>query len=488
MAKTFELKPTQLYISMARYYMLNRDVVNPENGRKTLVKIANQGSSRSGKTYATIQLLFTFCNQNAGKGLYIAVLRNTLVECRKFTYKDFIECFSMMGVMDRCTITEYPNPKIKIYGNTIEFLGLADQKQSGGSNEAPRTDIVFVNEIISVNNRKSVQGWIMRCNLLFIADWNPSYTDHWIFGMEKEANTLFTRTCYLDNPHLSDTVVSEIEVTCPWDFKDSKIITDDNGFKKRIWLKPERPENCSPLEYGKYRADNVVNIEAKTVDRWYWLVYGEGEAAAKDGAIFDPEWVSEFPETGLDHVNLSLDFGYSADPSVLVRSGVNIGAKELFAEAMTYSSTPDVDTLFELISPCIRREIHRRKIEAGWRYSKDGIEYPGLEIAPIVVACDSADRYKDLQFVRDLNTISMQRGLEWQFVKVKKPSITVRISLLHRFRMFVVKSEHTTKEAQNYVYAVIEGRKTNIPIDNFNHFWDALGYGAWYFYRWVINL
>lgn len=483
----FKLEPNELYKRMAWYYTQNKNAVNPENGRKALVKIANQGSSRSGKTYATIQFIYTFCNQNAGKGMYIAVLRETLVECRKFTYKDFIECFTMMGVMDRCSITEYPNPKIKIYGNTIEFMGLAEQKQSGGNNEAPRTDITFVNEIISVNNRQSVQGWIMRCEKLFIADWNPSYTDHWIFGLEKEYNTLFTRTCYLDNPHLSDTVVSSIEVTCPWDFKDSKIITDENGFKKRIWLKPERPENCSPLEYKKYRADNITNIEAGTVNRWYWLVYGEGIPAAKDGAIFDPEWIAEFPDTGLDEVELSLDFGYSADPSVLVRSGVIKKAKELYAEAMTYSSTPDVDTLFELIRPCIAKEIHRRKIEAGWTYDSAGNERKGLDIAPIVVACDSADRYKDLQFVRDLNMISLQRGLGWQFVKVKKPSITVRIALLHRFRLFVVKSDDTVKEAQNYVYDKIEGRQTNIPVDKFNHFWDALGYGAWYFYRWVIN-
>ena len=776
----FKLEPNELYMRMAWFYTQNKHAVNPENGRKALVKIACQGSSRSGKTYAIIQFIYTFCNQNAGKGLYIAVLRETLVDCRKYTYKDFIECFKTMGVYENCEITEYPNPKIKIYGNTIEFMGLPEPNK-----QPPRTDICFFNEIVEVNDKQRVNGLLMRCEKLAIFDWNPSYTDHWIFAMEQEFNTLFTRTSYLDNAHLTDNVVSNIESYCPWDFKDSKI-EDVNGFKVRVWLKPERPDNCSPLDYDKYRADNRVNIESKTANKWYWLVYGEGVPAAKDGAIFDPEWISEFPETGLDHVNLSLDFGYTCfegntlittskgevpikdvkagdfvltskgynkvlkhnkngvkkviekniyfdfgyrkiistfdhefktdkgwkqfkdlqkgdklnllvsskvssttvtptentggtsseaqiscgstckygkqptekylrentfttltgilttttsqilrllrlrsilkytsaskdalakmdsrkkigilegirlmqnyrllektvspvvrsslrltliksivplnaitnistrlrnlvkrifalgaeglsgeigilnrkhapetvnhrlcgileikniaryevevfdltveniheyfangvlvhncDPSVLVRSGVNIGAKELFAEAMTYSSTPDVDTLFELISPCIRKEIHRRKIEAGWHYSKDGIEYPGLEIAPIVVACDSADRYKDLQFVRDLNTISMQRGLEWQFVKVKKPSITVRISLLHRFRMFVVKSEHTTKEAQNYVYAVIEGRKTNIPIDNFNHFWDALGYGAWYFYRWVINL
>lgn len=484
----FDFKPNNLFMQMAAFYSNNKGAVNPATGRKALVKIANQGSSRSGKTYATIQLIYTFCNKNVNKGLYIAVLRETLVDCRKFTYKDFIECFTKMGVMDRCTITEYPNPRIKIYGNTIEFMGLAEQKSTGGNNEAPRTDICFVNEIISINTRQAVQGWIMRCEKLFIADWNPSYTSHWIFDMEKEYNVLFTRTCYLDNAHLTDNVVSSIEEKCPWDFADSKIIIDEFGFKKRIWKKPERPDNCSPADYHLYRRENIPNKEAKTIDKWYWLVYGEGTPAPKEGAIFDPIWIKEFPETGLDHVNLSLDFGYTSDPSVLVRHGVNIGNKELYAEKKTYSCTPDVDSLFELIRPHIEAEEVRRKVEAGWHWDSKGSEFAGVEYAPIVVACDSADKYRDLEFVRDLNSIAMQRGLVWQFVKVKKPSITVRISIMKRFKLFVVACEETEREAQNYVYQVIEGNKTNIPIDKFNHFWDSLGYGVIYFYRWVINL
>jgi len=775
-----DFKPNELFNQMALFYTKNKLATNPENGRRALVKIANQGSSRSGKTYAAIQFIYTFCLHNANKGLYIAVLRETLVDCRKYTYKDFIECFKSMGVIDNCTITEYPNPKIKLYGNTIEFMGLPEPNK-----QPPRTDICFFNEIVEVNDKQRVNGLLMRCEKLAIFDWNPSYTDHWIFGMEQEFNTLFTRTSYLDNAHLTDNIISNIESYCPWDFKDSKV-EKVGGLNVRYWKKPERPDNCSPADYSKYRADNRVNVESGTANKWYWLVYGEGVPAAKEGAIFDPIWISEFPPTGLDHVNFSLDFGYTCfsgdtlittskgevpikdvragdfvltsggynkvlkhnrngvrkvieknirfdfgyrkvsstfdhkfktdkgwkqfkdlqkkdklnllasstgqsitathteniqatssegqtrkgfmykygkrpmakypqastyttltetrstmtsrilqllrhhntlrytntsreisargasrkriglieglrlmlnyrllkesvnpvdrrtlrqilirstapinvitntntllknlmrttsvlgaealsegintsnrkpapehvtqlwcgileienlaeyetevfdltvenvheyfangmlvhncDPSVLVKSGVNVGNKELYAECMTYSNTPDVDSLFELISPHIRAEVHRRKIDAGWWYDDKGIEHEGVDYAPIVVACDSADKYKDFQFVRDLNAISMQRGLMWQFVKVKKPSITTRLSIMQRFTMYVVKSEHTTKEAQNYVYMVVEGRQTNIPIDNFNHFWDSLGYGVIYFYKWLINL
>ena len=475
-------QPNELFNQMALFYSQNKSEVNPDNGRKALVKIANQGSSRSGKTYSAIQFIYTFCNHNLNKGLYIAVLRETLVDCRKYTYKDFVECFKMMGVYENCEITEYPNPRIKLYGNTIEFMGLPEPNK-----QPPRTDICFFNEIVEVNDKQRVNGLLMRCEKLAIFDWNPSYTDHWIFGMESEFNTLFTRTSYLDNKHLSDNIVSNIESYCPWHFDDCHMEIR-NGFNVRVWDKPEKPDNCKPEDAHLYRRDNETNIKAGTANKWYWLVYGEGVPAAKEGAIFDPDWIDEFPETGMDSVNLSLDFGYTSDPSVLTRVGVNVHSKDAFMEALTYQATKDVDTLFDLISPQIEKEIARRKKEAGWYVDERGKEVEGLEIAQIVIACDSADRYKDIQFVRDLNSISLQRGLGWQFVKVKKPSITVRIALMHRFRLHIVRDVNVQREAQNYCYQVIEGRQTNIPIDNFNHFWDSVGYCFWYFYRWLINI
>lgn len=477
-----KFQPNELFNQMALFYSQSKENLNPDNGRKALVKIANQGSSRSGKTYSAIQFIYTFCNHNANKGLYVAVLRETLVDCRKYTYKDFIECFKMMGVYENCEITEYPNPKIKLYGNIIEFMGLPEPNK-----QPPRTDICFFNEIVEVNDKQRVNGLLMRCEKLAIFDWNPSYTDHWIFSMESEFNVLFTRTSYLDNKHLSDNVVSNIESYCPWSFEDCHIEVR-NGFNVRVWDKPERPDNCKPEELHLYRRDNETNIKAGTANKWYWLVYGEGVPAAKEGAIFDPIWIDEFPETGMDAVNLSLDFGYTSDPSVLTRVGVNVKSKDAYMEALTYQATKDVDTLFDLIEPQINKEIARRKREAGWYTDAEGNEVQGLEIAQIVVACDSADKYRDIQFVRDLNSISTQKGLGWQFVKVKKPSITVRIALMHRFRLHAVRNVEVQKEAQNYCYQVIEGRQTNIPIDNFNHFWDSVGYCFWYFYRWAINM
>ena len=480
------------------------NIYNLDNSRG-IVKIANQGSSRSGKTWAVAQFIAIYCLTHYTKfpsspGKYIGVWRNTLVDCRNNTFKDFKDCYEEMGLWDLCSVTTAPHPKIRLFGNTIEFRGLPETNQ-----QPPRTDISFFNEVLEVNDKDRVSGIVMRCQYAAIFDWNPSLTVHWAFDMKQEMaegkNVLYTETSYLDNPHLPMSVILNIEENCPWQLNnpaECEVITDTMGFKKRKWLKPERPDNALPREYHLYRADNEAN--ATTKNRWRWLVYGEGCSSAREGAVFDPHWIDEFPQTGLDYVNLSLDFGYTADPSVLVRSGRNSGSKDLFSERLLYHATPDPDTLFEAISPHVWSEVERQLRETNydrwvdsWKQLIDeGKPLAAMEMMKqsphkpqIVIACESKDKYKDFEFVRMLNSISLQMGFGWQFVKVKKPSIAARISLMKRFTMKIVKCREVEAEAQNYVYDVIEGRTTNIPVDKFNHFWDALGYAVIYFYKWI---
>jgi hypothetical protein len=642
------------------------NIYNLDNSRG-IVKIANQGSSRSGKTWAVAQFLAIYCLTHYTKfpsspGKYIGVWRNTLVDCRNNTFKDFKDCYEEMGLWDLCSVTTAPHPKIRLFGNTIEFRGLPETNQ-----QPPRTDISFFNEVLEVNDKDRVSGIVMRCQYAAIFDWNPSLTVHWAFDMKQEMaegkNVLYTETSYLDNPHLPMSVILNIEENCPWQLNnpaECEVITDTMGFKKRKWLKPERPDNALPREYHLYRADNEAN--ATTKNRWRWLVYGEGCSSAREGAVFDPHWIDAFPQTGLDYVNLSLDFGYTCfsgdtlittldgevpirdvkvgdyvltsagynrvlkhnkngikkviekniyfdfgykkiistfdhkfktdkgwkqfkdlqkgdklnllvpstalnttttltentrdtsleastrkrvqdiaspllcgiseienqaeyetevydltvenvheyfangvlvhncDPSALVRSGRNSGSKDLFSELLLYHATPDPDTLFEAIAPHVWNEVERQLRETNpdkwvdsWKQLIDeGKPLAAMEMMKqsphkpqIVIACESKDKYKDFEFVRMLNSLSLQRGFGWQFVKVKKPSIAARISLMKRFTMKIVKCREVEAEAQNYVYDVIEGRATNIPVDKFNHFWDALGYAVVYFYKWI---
>ena len=481
MAKTFKLDTTPLYNAALRFYSTAKDYVKKDTGRFVLPKILAKGSARSSKTYSFIKLIVTFCDHNREEPLYIAVLRSRLTLARDYTFKDFLECFQMMGLeegVDYSAIAN-PKPKIRLWGSTIDFFGLSDDASAsgkGGRKEAPRSDIVFVNEVIENQVRSLLDGWIMRCEMLFMADFNPTLSDHWVYTLAKEENVRYFDVSYLNNPFLSDTVVESIEAKCPWDFSKSKIVVDDYGLAHRVW-DDEKEEKRPP---------HPVNTVNGTADRYWWLVYGEGKAAQMEGAVFSPDYLDEYPEDeGFDDTGWGLDFGYTVDPSVLTRVGRQ--GRTLTIKYETWQSCSDTDTLYELISPTLLD--YQRKLEEELRSVDKEAKRP-----LVTVACDSADKYRDEHFVRELNLIAIKRNDPLQFVKVKKPNIVVRIALMKKFKLRVVRSipnknggYESVTEFTNYVYESKNGVTTNMPIDKYNHGIDSAGYAIWHNFRWVVT-
>ena len=481
--------PNYLCYHIFYLWLTNRDKIDPETGKKSLVKIFNAGGTRSGKTYDTIHALYKILDANRDRKLYVSVYRETLVKSRDTTLKDFIECFDKMNLKEG---TDYDltggkttgRPIITLFGNTIEFKGLPETAKECG-----RSDICYINELLENSNKDVVKGIIQRCEMLFIADWNPSLTEHWAFHLHGNFNVFYTQSSYLDNKHVKETNVSEYESWCPWDFKDSHLEKVDatpfgDGFYRRIWDKPEKPENILEDNTGKYRAENKYNKERNTIDKWRYLVYAEGVSAPQDGAIFkDVKWIDKFPDEGIEEVYFGLDFGFSNDPSVLTRVGIS--GINLFVECMAYQCTPDVDTLFDLIYPQIKKEEKRQLNEA----INNGLKNDEIDnIATVLIACDSSDKYKDTPFVPDLNNISDRKGLFWQFEKLKKPHIVTRIALAKRFKLHFVNNNEFKIEQQNYIYKKSDnGNPTNIPIDAYNHIFDSWMYATWKYLRWKVE-
>lgn len=450
--------PNALCYRMLEYYSENKGRVNPETGRTALVKFANNGSSRSSKTYDAIHFIVAMFDAHRGKNLYCAVFRDELVDCRDTTFKDFKECLAIMDIIDQCYIVEHPKPKITLWGNTIAFLGLPKGKDN---KQFPRTDILFFNEALEINDKQAVNGLLMRCEMCAIFDWNPSLTEHWAFDMEREFNCLFTRTTYRDNKHLTDNVVSSIESYCPWDFSD--YVYDDEA-QRWAWRVPEAD-----------RKPNRQNIEQGTADRWHWLVYGEGVPSAREGVVLDVyEWLDEYPAEPMDETAYGLDFGFTNDPSVLVRVGRR--GMDLYVEYLAYQPCPDPDMLFALVEPIMLEEKERLKRLAG-----------GMMAEYILVSCETQDRYKDTQFVLSLNTSCSMKGYDWGFHKIKKPAIYTRVQVVKKFRLHVVRCKESTKEFNNYVYSVVDGRKTNIPVDKYNHGIDAMCYAVYDRFRHLVG-
>jgi len=294
--------PSSLFYEMLRIYKENYSKDNK-------VIICNEGSSRSAKTWDTFHFIYVFCDHNRNKGNDIYCLRETLVNCRDFTHKEFEACMRAMDVWDESKSRTSPKPYYNLFGNNIYFRGLDD------SSEGYPSDILFINEGLENKNKKKVDGLRMRCRKLIIFDWNPLYTQHWCFEMEGQPNTFFTHSTYKNNKHLQKSVIQEIESYCPWHFNDLDL-----------------PE--------KQRKPNIENIKNGTADKYRWLVYGEGIRAAPTGLIHpNVKYIETFPD--LDYW-YGQDFGFTNDPSTLVKTAMQ--GKKIYFELLLYepTSTPEI--------------------------------------------------------------------------------------------------------------------------------------------------
>lgn len=394
------------------YVMLKTYVDNKTDDNKII--FCNEGGARSSKTFDAIHLIYKFCsdNRNLKIPLRIGCFRDTLKDSREKLYYDFKTCLKEMDVYDpNSAFKENQSPEYFLFGNKIEFRGLDEDT------EQVSYDIVFVNEAMEIDNEAKIAGLKMRCTKLMIFDWNPKYTQHWIFDWEGRPNTYFTKTTYKNNKHLKPSIISEIESKSPWDLDDLHL-----------------PE-CE-------RRPHPENIKNRTADEWYFKVYGMGDRSNHDGLVFPSvTWIDEFPKD-VERVFYGNDFGFTIDPNCLVKCGVN--GNKLYAEIMCYTPIDNINTLCQVMKPIVKNDI---------------------------VWCDSADRYS---FIPDLRLM----GISAYPAKKYPGCIKYRISVIKRYDLHIVYSKEAKIEQENYSYRVIHGIQIEEPIDKFNHFWDALGYAV----------
>lgn len=169
-------------------------------------------------------------------------------------------------------------------------------------------------------------------------------------------------------------------------------------------------------------------------------VYVLGQYGTIKGLVFPHiEIVNEMP-TGLKKRAIGLDFGYTNDPTAGVMCGI-LGEK-LYIDEILYSRG--------LQNHQIAKRLPR-----------------GIEIY-----CDSAEpkSIKDLQGY----------GLWAKPTKKGRDSILNGISLLKKYTICITaRSVNGLREQKQYKYKTdANGQPTNKPIDDFNHFWDAVRYYA----------
>lgn len=246
-----------------------------------------EGGSRSSKTWSIIQFIIVYCQLNEGKGKKITCARAKFSWLKPSILADFIEILIKYELYDINNHNRTDSIYI-LYGNYVSFIGLDDKQKLHGR----RQDIFWINEAME-SEFADFQQLNQRTSEIFILDYNPSFTEHWIFNsVITRPDTLFFTSTQLDNPFLDERIRKEI------------------------------------LAYEP----TSENIKNGTADDYMWKVYGLGQRASAKGLIFqNVTWIDEFPAINYGY---GLDYGFTNDPTCLTKVGTQ--GNNLYLECLSY--------------------------------------------------------------------------------------------------------------------------------------------------------
>lgn len=400
---------------------------------------ALEGSSRSGKTWAGVDIIIWLCLYFEPNGCTINIYRETYNEFKTTLYDDFKRRLDDYGLPNKFKDNDEIK-SFKIGKSKIFFIG--DGKHGGGC------DYAFFNEVMFI--KKTVFDQVkMRCRKFWWADYNPSFTEHWFFdNVLTRPDVVFLRTTFLDNKHISPQERNEIIITEPW--KPGSYIVKDSV----VMCYNKLTGKVEPISSTNQPPPHPENIANGTADESYWRIYGLGLRGAMKGLIFPyVEWIDKFPEDKAPiYPN---DFGFTTDPNTLIKYGED--EHNIWIEPLCYEpiETPEVLASF--------------------------FDKIGIDREKDIIPCDSSDKYTG----ENKGTVEMVKGLKKEgFVNAykisKTKSVMYWLGSMKKKKVHIVKNhlyKEALKEQQNYKMKEVGGISINQPLDKFNHIWDAARYG-----------
>jgi phage terminase large subunit len=258
--------------------------------------ICNEGGSRSGKSYSTIQILISIATNEPNKR--ISIVSHSLPHIKRGAYRDFRQILEDTGNWRedwmRFTDFVYTFPN----GSYIELFGLEDEGKARG----PGRDILFINEANLISKTLFDQLAMRTTGTIFL-DWNPADFTNWVYTIADDPKNCKIHSTYLDNIH-----------------------------------------NLSPFQ--------VQTIEGykNLPDPFMWKVYGLGERGASAELIYTyyKQYAHDTPE---GNVCFGLDFGFN-HPAALVKATFTDG--ECYVEELVYQSNLTTPQLIEKIKQHVK--------------------------------------------------------------------------------------------------------------------------------------
>lgn len=366
------------------------------------------GGRGSGKSFAVNSVLLLLTYQ---AGHTILFTRYTLRAASISIIPEFIEKLELLGVIDQFKITkdEIIN---KGNGSKIIFRGIKTSSGDQTANLKSLTGITtwVMDEAEELNDEDifdkidlSVRNKIQENRVILIL--NPTTKEHFIYkrwfedrGVSAGSNitkedTTYIHTTYLDNlDNLSESYIKQIET-----------------------MKVRRP--------NRYKH----TIEGAWLDK-------------AEGVIFTDWSIGEFKQVG--KVVFGQDYGFSNDPSTLVKTSIDKENKIIYIQLCFYQTKLTTSEILQLNK----------------KFAADNL-----------IVGDSAEPRLITELSRDCNVVPAIKG---------QGSITFGISLLQDYDLVITEdSTELIKELNNYCWLE---KKSQTPVDNFNHAIDALRYAVSY--------
>lgn len=372
-----------------------------------------EGSSRSGKTYSCIDFLVWICSTYTG--LTIHIIKETYNSFKTTLYDDFNRRLPAFGIASPFANKQEVD-SFKLFGNKINLLGADKPSKFHGAS----CDIAWYNEFLDIPKAVFDQQE-MRTRMFWFGDLNPKATEHWVYNStDRRSDVMHLKTTFADNPYISTIEKRKILSYCPY-----------------------HPDDAS-IEDVKKRRPHPVNVPAGTADDYMWNVYGMGLRSAPEGLVFQHvNYIAEWP-ANIANPLYGLDFGYTNSPSVLVRCAIQ--KQNLYAQKLFYTPTPSTNELV----PLLKQFIKNKEDDCIWADPSGEDGGRGM--------------------------ISQLRRLGYNVISTNTfpGSIKHGISVMKKYKQFWVDDPDVKREQTNYKFQEVNGIRLDKPIDDFNHFIDAV--------------
>lgn len=353
-----------------------------------------QGGKGAGKTIA-ILMLFIYIAMSKRENQILTVVAESLPNLKSGALRDFEKLLKDMGVYSQFKINA-TDRTYKFKSNLIEFFSVDGESSRLGS----RRTHLYINEAdnIKFDTYLELAG---RTSKLTLLDFNPRrkfWAHNELIGQPQVDFLLLN---YSDNEYIPKGELDSI-----------------------LWYK-NKAETGNPYWVNK------------------WKILGLGELGVVDGLVFE-NWseIKVLPE-GAKYLGAGLDFGFSSDPTVIVKI-YKWNDKIILVESLYKKG---------LLNSAIAKHI-----------------LSDADLSSGIIICDSSEP----------KTIAELRTYRIPVMGVKKGSgsILSGIGIMQEYDLLIM-GENLVDEFSNYAYQKDRsGESLGIPIDDFNHGID----GARYFF------